>query len=96
MAVFLASLAMLVRAKLLMQKLDKEVMQEARKRSVLKSISWRIVCVVVSILTSFWLTGKWDIAVAIGTVYNVITMILYYFHERIWNRVQWGCEKPRC
>ena len=65
-------------------------MNEARKRSILKSITWRLICIIVSILTSFALTGKWDIAVAIGTVYNVITMILYYFHERIWNIVGWG------
>ncbi len=68
-------------------------MKETRKRSILKSITWRFICIVVSILTSFVLTGKWDLAVAIGTVYNLITMILYYFHERIWNRVNWGCEK---
>lgn len=68
-------------------------MNETRKRSMLKSITWRIICIVVSILTSFVLTGKWDIAVAIGTVYNAVTMILYYFHERLWNKVDWGCEK---
>jgi len=61
---------------------------------MLKSVTWRAICVVVSILTSFFLTGKWDTAVAIGTVYNVITMILYYFHERLWNTVNWGCEEP--
>jgi uncharacterized membrane protein len=68
-------------------------MRETRKRSMLKSISWRFICIVVSILTSFFLTGKWDIAVAIGTVYNGITMVLYYFHERGWNKVGWGCVK---
>jgi len=66
------------------------VMKETRKRSILKSITWRVICIAVSILISFALTGQWDIAIAIGTVYNVITMILYYFHERIWNVVKWG------
>ena len=65
-------------------------MKETRKRSILKSIMWRLICIIVSILISFVLTGKWDIAITIGTVYNVITMILYYFHERIWNVVEWG------
>jgi len=67
-------------------------MRETRKRSVAKSIVWRVICVVVSILTSFFLTSKWDVAVAIGSIYNAITMILYYFHERIWNLVKWGIE----
>ena len=65
-------------------------MDESRKRSIVKSIVWRVICIVVSVLTVFFLSGKWDIAVAVGTIYNVITMILYYFHERIWNRIKWG------
>lgn len=69
-------------------------MKETRKRSILKSVSWRIICVAVSIFTSFLLTGKWDIAVAIGTVYNAITIALYYFHERFWNRITWGYNGP--
>jgi len=65
-------------------------MEGTRKRSVVKSIVWRIICIVVSVVVTFFLSGKWDIAVAVGTIYNVITMILYYFHERIWNRIKWG------
>jgi len=65
-------------------------MKETRKRSLVKSIVWRFVCVVVSIAISFFLTAKWDISVAIGFSYNIITIVLYYFHERIWNRVKWG------
>ena len=65
-------------------------MGESRKRSIAKSIVWRVICIIVSILTSYVLTARWDIAVAIGSVYNIITMILYYFHERIWNSVKWG------
>jgi uncharacterized membrane protein len=65
-------------------------MEGTRKRSVVKSIVWRIICIVVSVVVTFFLSGKWDIAVAVGTVYNVITMVLYYFHERIWNRIKWG------
>lgn len=65
-------------------------MRETKRRSIVKSIVWRVICVVVSIIVSFLLTAKWDISVAIGSIYNVITMILYYFHERAWNRVNWG------
>lgn len=65
-------------------------MKETRKRSIVKSIVWRFVCVVVSIVISYFLTTKWDIAIAIGSSYNITTMVLYYFHERMWNRVKWG------
>jgi len=39
------------------------------------------------------LTGKLDVSVAIGTIYNAITMILYYFHERLWNMFKWEKQK---
>ncbi|MGF3523090.1 MAG: DUF2061 domain-containing protein [Candidatus Bathyarchaeia archaeon] len=67
-------------------------MFELRKRSLAKTVSWRVICVVVSVVTAFAFTGKWDLAVAVGSVYNVVTMILYYFHERFWNRIKWGIK----
>jgi len=67
-------------------------MNETKKRSIVKSITWRIVCIIVSFLTAYVLTSKLDIAAAIGTVYNVATMILYYFHERVWNRIKWATQ----
>lgn len=70
-----------------------EHMKETRKRSIVKSIVWRFICIVVSIAISYLLTAKWDIAVAIGSIYNVVTMVLYYFHERFWNRIAWGSSK---
>ena len=68
-------------------------MEGTRKRSLIKSIVWRIICIVVSILITFLLTARWDLAVALGTLYNAITMVLYYFHERLWNRIKWGMKK---
>ena len=67
-------------------------MEGTRKRSLAKTVLWRVICIVVSIVTTFAFTNKWDLAVAVGTVYNVITMVLYYFHERLWNRIKWGCK----
>jgi uncharacterized membrane protein len=76
-------------------------MEGARKRSLVKSVVWRVICIVVSVFTTFFLTGRWDLAVAVGSIYNAVTMVLYYFHERIWNRIKWGMngiekvDKPR-
>jgi len=70
-------------------------MEGTRKRSLAKTVLWRVICIVVSIVTTFAFTGKWDLAVAVGTVYNAITMVLYYFHERLWNRIKWGCSPTK-
>ena len=65
-------------------------MSETKKRSIAKSVTWRIICIVVSIVTAYFLTGKFELSVTIGSVYNAITMVLYYFHERLWNILEWG------
>jgi uncharacterized membrane protein len=69
-------------------------MEGTRKRSLAKTVLWRVICIVVSIVTTFVFIGKWDLAITVGTVYNAITMVLYYFHERLWNRIKWGCKPP--
>ena len=39
---------------------------------------------------SFIITGKLSWATAIAATEAITKMALYYFHERIWNRVDWG------
>ena len=68
-------------------------MSETKKRSIVKSCTWRIICIVVSIVTAYFLTGEFELSVTIGSVYNAITMVLYYFHERLWNIFKWGKTK---
>lgn len=59
-------------------------------RSVLKSISWRLVGTMDTILISWLITGKVSLALSIGVVELFTKMILYFFHERVWNAVKWG------
>lgn len=59
-------------------------------RSIVKSISWRIVGTMDTMLISWMVTGKLDTALLIGGVEVVTKMILYFFHERIWNNIKWG------
>ena len=68
-------------------------MNESRIRSLVKSITWRIICIAVSVVTAFLITSRLDVAAAIGTIYNAVTMVLYYFHERAWNKIQWAKGK---
>jgi len=61
-------------------------------RSVLKSISWRLVGTLDTILISWIITGEVATAISIGGVELVTKMMLYFFHERIWNTIKWGKE----
>jgi uncharacterized membrane protein len=56
----------------------------SRKRHILKTISWRIIGTLDTIILSGIITGSWKFGLAIGGVEVVTKMILYYFHERAW------------
>lgn len=58
-----------------------------RKVSVLKTISWRIIGTIDTIVISFLLTGKLELALSIGGIEVFTKMILYYLHERAWLKV---------
>ena len=57
---------------------------EDNRVSLLKTISWRIIGTIDTMIISYILTGKLDIAVSIGGIEVVSKMILYYLHERAW------------
>lgn len=63
---------------------------ENPKRSFVKSISWRIIGTIDTVLISWLITGKLSLAFSIGSIELITKMILYFFHERIWNKIKWG------
>jgi uncharacterized membrane protein len=63
---------------------------ETRKRSMMKSITWRIVGVVLLSGITWLVTRDWKDSTIITVVFHSIRMVMYYFHERIWLRVNWG------
>jgi len=65
-------------------------MAEKSYRSIAKSVSWRTIGTIDTIVISMFITGKIDMALAIGGVEVFTKMALYYFHERTWNRIKFG------
>ena len=53
-------------------------------KSLLKTISWRVVGTIDTITISWLITGEIKAALSIGSVEVVSKMILYYLHERAW------------
>ncbi len=70
----------------------KDKTTERPVRSILKTISWRVVGTMDTIIISWILTGQIETALAIGSVELVTKMILYFGHERIWNLIPYGKE----
>ncbi len=58
--------------------------KDSNAKSLLKSISWRIVGTIDTIVISYFVTGQLVMAVSIGSVEVVSKILLYYLHERVW------------
>jgi uncharacterized membrane protein len=54
------------------------------KRHILKTISWRIIGTIDTMILSWIITGSWKLGLAIGGVEVITKMVLYFLHERIW------------
>lgn len=57
---------------------------------MVKSISWRTIGTLDTIIISLIITGKPEMAISIGGVEVFTKMVLYYFHERTWNKINFG------
>jgi uncharacterized membrane protein len=56
-------------------------------KSLMKSVSWRIVGTLDTMIISYIITGKITVALSIGSVEVFSKTILYYFHERLWAHI---------
>ncbi len=63
---------------------------ETNKRSVIKSLSWRIVGILVLAVTSYVITGNLRKMTWITAIYTVVQLALYFLHERVWDKINWG------
>lgn len=60
---------------------------ESRKISLLKAISYRIICIISMLIVTFALTRDVNQSIYITVVFQAIQTILYYLHERLWIRL---------
>jgi adenylylsulfate kinase len=67
-------------------------MSEARARSFVKSLTWRAVATATTVLIVLLFTGRLDVAVAVGGIEVIAKLAIFYVHERVWQKVDWGME----
>ena len=65
-------------------------MSDTTRRSVIKTISWRITGSSATFLIAYLISGNMSIAGTIAVIQLTANTILYYIHERIWNKIRWG------
>ena len=65
---------------------------QSRKRSWVKSVTWRVLGILILGVITLGLTNSWQITTGLTALFHAIRVVLYYFHERLWDRVDWGLK----
>lgn len=68
-------------------------MKVTKSRSIVKSFSYRVFGTLSSFAVVFVLTGRADLSALIAFWETVVKVYIYYIHERLWNKIQWGRVK---
>ena len=65
----------------------------SKARSILKTISWRIVDTLDTMALGWIITGDPTVGLKIGALELITKFVLYYVHERIWLKSKYGIKK---
>ncbi|AUC86157.1 hypothetical protein CW731_13075 [Polaribacter sp. ALD11] len=69
---------------------EEDKTSEKPLRSVIKALSWRLIGTLDTLIVSYLLTGEIGLATSIASIDFITKLVLYFFHERIWNKIKWG------
>lgn len=73
----------------------KSTVKSSNKRHILKTFSWRGIGTLDTIILSWIITGNPLIGIKIGGAEVITKMLLYYGHEKIWYRINYGLDQRR-
>lgn len=63
------------------------------ERSIAKTITYRILIVTSTFVITYFMTGELKFSLELTAVANIVNTILYFLHERFWNKIHWGKTK---
>ncbi len=67
----------------------------SKKRHIAKSITWRLVATGTTIILAWLISGDPIIGLQVGGWEFFIKMALYYFHERVWYKMNLGLNSRK-
>ena len=65
----------------------------SRKRHIAKTLTWRVTATLTTTIVAWFVTGDPTTGLAVGGVEFFLKMPIYYFHERVWYRSNYGIKK---
>ena len=63
---------------------------ETRRRSLAKAVSWRILAAFITGCVALVMTHELVFAAKIGIIDTTVKLLLYFLHERAWNKINFG------
>ena len=66
--------------------------KESATRSFVKALVWRTIATLTTTLLVLIFTRRIDIAVTVGGIEAVAKILLYFGHERVWDKLKFGRE----
>lgn len=64
--------------------------REKRSRSAIKAITYRIISIVIDSIIAYTITKSAKQTAILVLISNSISILVYFIHERAWNRIHWG------
>lgn len=64
--------------------------KETKARSIVKTISWRILATLTTITLVYIFIGDTTIAFTVGGIEVFLKMLVYFVHERVWDKLKFG------
>jgi uncharacterized membrane protein len=61
-----------------------------KARSITKSFSYRVFGTFSSFAVVYAITGKGSLSALIAFWETIVKVAIYYWHERIWDKISWG------
>ena len=65
---------------------------DTHKRSILKTVTFRVVATAVTMVLVFVFTDSLVLAGSVGLLDVILKLAIYYLHERLWERISWGSK----
>jgi uncharacterized membrane protein len=63
---------------------------ESNIRSITKAVSYRLFGSLTTFIIAYIFTGSLTLATTVGVADLFGKIILFYLHERLWNKISWG------
>lgn len=62
---------------------------ESPKRSIIKTLSWKVIATTIAFNVSYVQTGSIEASLETSGLVLVVGLVAYYLHERAWNSLHW-------